>query len=111
MKIPYKHLIKYIKSNPSIEDLSKNLFQLGHEHEIENNIFNFELTPNRGDCFSLIGLLRELKIFYEVDINFDTYKKNLKSLDIDFENEEQNLCNIISFMNVEINDIPKSYKK
>ena len=111
MKIPYKHLIKHIESNPSIEELSKNLFQLGHEHEIENNIFNFELTPNRGDCFSLIGILRELKIFYEVDIKFDTYKKDLKSLDINFENEEQNLCNIISFMNVEINDIPKSYNK
>lgn len=110
MKIPYKHFVKYIKSRPSIEDLSKNLFQLGHEHEIENNIFNFELTPNRGDCFSLLGLLRELKIFYEVDINFDTYKKNTKLLDIDFKNEAQDSCKIVSFMRVEINDIPKSYK-
>ena len=46
-----------------------------------------ELTPNRGDCLSLIGILRELKIFYEVDIKFDTYKKDLKSLDINFEND------------------------
>ena len=53
MKIAYKHLLKSIKEKPHIDDLSNKLFQLGHEHEIENEIFNFEFTPNRGDCLSL----------------------------------------------------------
>ena len=75
MKIPYNHFVKYIKSRPSIEDLSKNFFQLGHEHEIENNIFNFELTPNRGDCFSLLGLLRELKYFMKLTLILILIKK------------------------------------
>ena len=39
------------------------LFQLGHEHEIEDQIFDLELTPNRGDCLSLYGILRDLKHF------------------------------------------------
>ena len=40
MKVSYKHLIKHIPSNPSIEDISKKFFQLGHEHEIDGaNIF------------------------------------------------------------------------
>ena len=65
MKVAYKHLVKHIDSNPSIEDLSSKFFQLGHEHEIiENDIFNMELTPNRGDCLSVKGLLRDLKLFY-----------------------------------------------
>ena len=35
MKIAYSHLVHHIKENPSIEKLSASLFQLGHEHEIE----------------------------------------------------------------------------
>ena len=60
MKIAYSHLIKNIEGNPLIDDLSDKLFQLGHEHEVEDEIFNFEFTPNRGDCLSLRGLLRDL---------------------------------------------------
>ena len=56
MKIAYSHLAENIKENPSIEQLSDSLFQLGHEHEIENNIFDIEFTPNRGDCLSINGL-------------------------------------------------------
>ena len=40
MKIAYEHLIKFIPSRPSIENISEKFFQLGHEHEIENNIFD-----------------------------------------------------------------------
>ena len=61
MKIPYKHLLNKIDSKPSIEEVSEKLFQLGHEHEIINNIFEFEFTPNRGDCLSKQGILQTTK--------------------------------------------------
>ena len=35
MKISYKHILNSLIENPSIEELSDKLFQLGHEHEIE----------------------------------------------------------------------------
>ena len=60
MKIAYKHLVECIPSNPSINEISDKLFQLGHEHEITNDIFDMEITPNRGDCLSVRGLLRDL---------------------------------------------------
>jgi len=67
MKISYSHLAKAFAKSISIEDMSDKLFQLGHEHEIINNkIFDLELTPNRGDCFSVLGLARDLGSFYEV---------------------------------------------
>ena len=75
MKINYKQLVDGIKARPSINELSKILFQLGHEHEIQNNIFDFELTPNRGDCLSIKGLSRDLKQFYDVTEE-DVYKEN-----------------------------------
>ena len=65
MKIAYQDLINFLSEKPSKEDLSKKLFQLGHEHEIHDNIFDMELTPNRGDCLSLIGLSRDLSVFLE----------------------------------------------
>ena len=71
MKVPYKHLVKYIDSSPDIYELSEKLFQLGHEHKISNEIFDVEITPNRGDCLSLNGLLRDLNVFYNIK-----YKKN-----------------------------------
>ena len=63
MKFVYQDLIKHLNEKPSIEVLSEKLFQLGHEHEIHDNIFDMELTPNRGDCLSLIGLARDLNVF------------------------------------------------
>ena len=53
MKILYQDLINHLSENPSKELLSQKLFQLGHEHEIDGNIFDMELTPTRVDCLSL----------------------------------------------------------
>ena len=44
MKIHYSHIVRFIEENPSINEVSEKLFQLGHEHEIENEIFHMEFT-------------------------------------------------------------------
>ena len=110
MKIAYEHLIKFIPSRPSIENISEKFFQLGHEHEIENNIFDMELTPNRGDCLSINGLLRDLSVFYNVNTNQEIYNDKLNKLYIDFENLSQDICPQISFLKLEIESIPNKYK-
>ena len=110
MKIAYKHLIQNITSNPSIEEISDRLFQLGHEHEIEKDIFDMEFTPNRGDCLSLNGLLRDLSVFYDIRPNQEIYNEKLNILDIDFENFSQDICPQISFLKLEIETIPDKYK-
>ena len=69
MKISYKHIASCLHPRPKIKELSEKLFQLGHEHEVIDEIFDIELTPNRGDCLSLDGLLRDLALFM-------MYKKN-----------------------------------
>ena len=111
MKISYSHLVSQIKENPSIEMISESLFQLGHEHEIDGDIFNMELTPNRGDCLSLNGLLRDLSVFYTVNLKEKIYSKKIDKLQLDFENLSQNTCPKISFLKMEIDKIPKEYNK
>ncbi len=110
MKIPYKHLVQYINSNPGIDELSEKLFQLGHEHEIYDEIFEMEFTPNRGDCLSLNGLLRDLRLFYNISNKKDVYEKDIKPFSFKFLNDAKDSCDNISFLKIEINKVPKNYK-
>ena len=109
MKIAYKHLLRHLEEKPSIEQLSNSLFQLGHEHEIEDSIFDMEFTPNRGDCLSINGLLRDLAVFYKVNLNQEIYNEKIDELSIDFENLAQEICPKISFLKLEIDKVPKKY--
>ena len=111
MKIAYSHLVQYMPENPTIGQISDSLFQLGHEHEIEDNIFDMEFTPNRGDCLSINGLLRDLAVFYSIDLNQEICNERLNELNIDFENQSEKICPKISFLKLEIDKVPGLYKK
>ena len=110
MKISYRHLVKHIEESPSIEHISNKLFQLGHEHEIDGDILDMEFTPNRGDCLSINGLLRDLAVFYKVDLNQEVFTDKLDELQLDFENLSKSTCPKISFLKLEIDQIPETYK-
>ena len=43
MKFIYQDLLNFLNEQPSKEDLSEKLFQLGHEHEIDGDIFDLEI--------------------------------------------------------------------
>jgi phenylalanyl-tRNA synthetase beta chain len=109
MKIAYSHLVSRIQESPTLEMVSDSLFQLGHEHEVEGNIFNMEFTPNRGDCLSVNGLLRDLSVFYTIKHDQKVYTEKLDNLQIDFENLSQDICPQISFLKLEIDNIPHIY--
>ena len=109
MKIAYSHLVSRIQESPTLEMVSDSLFQLGHEHEVEGNIYNMEFTPNRGDCLSVNGLLRDLSVFYTINHDQKVYTEKLDNLQIDFENLSQDICPQISFLKLEIDNIPHIY--
>ncbi len=110
MKLIYTDLINLLSKKPSKELLSEKLFQLGHEHEIHADIFDMELTPNRGDCLSLLGLSRDLNIFFGKSEPIDIFKDNIEELEIDFENRSPSDCPQISFLEIEIDETTDSYK-
>lgn len=110
MKILYQDLLNLLADKPSKESLSEKLFQLGHEHEIDDDVFEMELTPNRGDCLSLIGLARDLNIFFGSSDVLTYYDKDIDSLDIEFTNNSPNDCPKISFLEIEIDSIISDYK-
>jgi phenylalanyl-tRNA synthetase beta chain len=110
MKIAYRHLVQHIEENPTIEQISDSLFQLGHEHEIDGGIFDMEFTPNRGDCLSINGLLRDLAVFYKVNLDKEIFTEKVNKLPIDFENLSESICPQISFLKIEIDQVPEIYK-
>ena len=109
MKVHYRHLLEKIHSKPKLKELSDKFFQLGHEHEILDDVFNFELTPNRGDCLSLNGLLRDLKLFYDIEVDNNFYSEDIHQGDISFINNARSSCSKISFLKIEIDEIPHDY--
>lgn len=111
MKIFYKHIVDHINDKPDKRDLSEKLFQLGHEHEIDGDIFDFELTPNRGDCLSTKGLLRDLNLFYEVNSIKPIFSKDIEHFDYKFSNKAQDACPKISFLKIDIETIPDIYNE
>ena len=59
MRIEYSYLKKFLVSNESQNKLSAIFTDLGFECEVDGNCIDFDLTPNRGDAFSLKGLARD----------------------------------------------------
>ena len=110
MKIAYQHLLKYLPSNPSIEEVSEKLFQLGHEHEINSEIFDIEFTPNRGDCLSINGVLRDLNAFYDVKFDYQLYDENIGDFSFEFENQTKDSCSHITFLKIDISDNIRPFK-
>ena len=97
MKFIYQDLLNFLNINHPKKIFLKNFSKLGHEHEIDGDIFDMEITPNRGDCLSLIGLSRDLNNFYDNKDPFSIYDQEIELLDLNFLNLSIESCPKISF--------------
>ncbi|HEX4567625.1 MAG TPA: phenylalanine--tRNA ligase subunit beta [Vicinamibacterales bacterium] len=60
MKLPYAWLTELVKVPAGVEDVASALALRGFEvASIDNGVIDFEITANRPDCLSVIGLARE----------------------------------------------------
>jgi phenylalanyl-tRNA synthetase beta chain len=59
MKIQYSYLKNFLKTKLSPKKLVDVFTQVGFECEIDGDLIEFDITPNRGDVLSLKGLERE----------------------------------------------------
>ncbi len=78
MKVLYSRITEAIKAKPKIENLCNDFTLIGIEvDEIKSfqgdKIIDFDLTPNRGDCFSIKGLARDYCAYK--DKKFSSIKK------------------------------------
>ncbi len=110
MKFLYQDILNFLCDKPSKATLSERLFQLGHEHEVDGDIFNMEFTPNRGDCLSLAGLSRDLNNFFQSKDPFKIYDEDIDALNLNFSNLSIESCPKISFLEIEISGEISTYK-
>jgi phenylalanyl-tRNA synthetase beta chain len=79
-------LLQYISGSISDTDLLEQLTGLGlevdHSKKEKNDLLiKLDLTPNRGDCFSLIGIARDVCAVNNLKLKLPKFKKQHQSLD------------------------------
>lgn len=67
---------QYVNCNESIHKISERFYELGFgvESIIDNNVIDLEVTPNRGDALSVLGLAREYAASTRQKLNFAYHK-------------------------------------
>ena len=110
MKFIYKDLLNFLSEKPTIQNLSEKLFQLGHEHELNGEVFDMDFTPNRGDCLSLLGLSRDLNVFFGKAQHYKIFQEDIEELNLNFKNLSPESCPKVSFLEIEIEGSTKEYK-
>lgn len=86
MKLSYNWLKDYLKINKSPAELANDLSLFGHEVESmdktpTDTIFDLEITPNRGDCLSVLGLSREIAALYNLKLKTPKYEIKEEKID------------------------------
>ena len=79
-------LLQYISGSISDTDLLEQLTKLGLEvdqskKEKNDLLIKLDLTPNRGDCFSLIGIARDVCAVNNLKLKLPKFKKQRQNLD------------------------------
>lgn len=122
MKILYSWLKDYVDINYSPLKLADDLSMFAHEvesiNEIKNDvIFDLEITPNRGDCLSHLGIARQVAAMYDRNIKTQNAKIKIKeeniNKDININIEDDKICPRYSAVvvdNIKIKESPEWIK-
>src|SRR3989339_1766117 len=117
MRIPINWLSDYVKLPNKLSDLTDRLTMVGHmldKIEIKNGetILDLELRGNRADCYSILGIAREVSAIYGTklkNIPIITVKKikELKNINLDIQTPLVKRVGMIEIKNIKITKSPK----
>jgi phenylalanyl-tRNA synthetase beta chain len=117
MKVSYKWLRDYITIDKNPETLGDDLTMFGHQLESieksgDETVLDLEITSNRGDCLSILGIAREIAALYNSELKIQNPKIKEEKIDnkIDIKIEKPEICprftaRIID--NIKISESPK----
>ena len=66
MKIQYSYLKDFLNTKLSQRKLCEVFINVGFECEMDGDLIEFDITPNRGDVLSLKGLEREFFAYQSI---------------------------------------------
>ena len=114
MKVSLSWLKRYVDWDDSIAELSRKLTMAGLEVEkIEKisgeSVFELEITPNRADCLSMLGISREVSAIFNKKLIVPTIKKvNFSKKKIPIEIKDKQACSYYMGVLIESVNIKKS---
>lgn len=121
MRVPLEWLKSIVDFSLSPEEISARLTMAGLEVEqIENiggdRVFEINVTPNRPDCLSILGIAREVSALLNVPLKFPEHKlqDSLQESGIKVEISDKTLCRRYSgrvIREITIADSPDWIKK
>lgn len=123
MLVPISWLKDYVEIEETDERLAEKLLFSGSKVENiskkdDEVVFDFEITPNRADCLSIIGIAREIAVLYNQDLKlpkpFGETNLTQRKKTINLIVKDINLCPYYSLGvvdNIEVTDSPDWLKK
>ncbi|MEW6570885.1 MAG: phenylalanine--tRNA ligase subunit beta [Nitrospirota bacterium] len=121
MRVPYEWLKEFIDITATAEEVCSKLTMIGLEVEsvesIEGDVvFEVNITPNRPDCLSMLGIARELSAIFHLSLRMPSHRISEDQPESDFSIEilNPNLCNRYAgrlIKDVRISDSPEWIKK
>lgn len=100
MRIPYLWLKEFVTIDETPEQVAHRLTMAGFEVEAlehigDDTVFEVNVTPNRPDCLSVIGVAREVAALYSTKVAFPDLNivSEPKELDFNIDILDPDLCN------------------
>lgn len=89
MRVPFEWLKEFVDIKELPHDVAHRLTMIGLEVEavehVDNNVvFEVNVTPNRPDCLSIIGIARELSASYKTPLGFPEHDVLAETGELDF---------------------------
>ena len=121
MRVPFEWLKELVSITATAEEVAERLTMIGFEVEgmeqaDDDTVFEVNVTPNRPDCLSIIGLAREASAAFMVPLKMPLHdiQSALPNPDFSVEILNPELCNRYAgrvIRNVVISDSPEWIKK
>ncbi len=120
MRVPYEWLKEFIDIPVTSKEVAESLTMIGFEvegteHINDDIVFEINVTPNRPDCLSILGIARELSAVFKIPLKIPEHEINENQPKSDFSIKilKPNLCNRYTgrlVTNVVISDSPEWIK-
>lgn len=121
MRVPFEWLKEFIDIKDSADEVAHRLTLIGLEVEAmepqdADVVFEVNVTPNRPDCLSILGIARELSAAIGTPLRFPEHEIKEEILDVDFKVEilDSELCHRYAgriVKGIEISQAPEWMKK
>ncbi|MFC1809542.1 phenylalanine--tRNA ligase subunit beta [Candidatus Omnitrophota bacterium] len=120
MKVSERWLRNYVSIKKSIEEIAQSLTMAGlevknlhYDKELDDTIFEVEITSNRPDWLSYLGIAREVAALYDVPVTYPSFDHQVERFscnDFSITIKESSLCPFyagVIIEGVEVKESPK----